>query len=83
MSLISQSFPPKPKWWQKEIPDLTGKVMIVTGGKTEIGKETVKKATGKKALFLELDLASLGSVEKAADDLLTRKRELHVLFNDA
>ena len=31
MSVVSQMFPPKPKWGVDDIPDLTGKVMIVTG----------------------------------------------------
>ncbi|KAJ7599590.1 NAD-P-binding protein [Mycena floridula] len=109
-SLIGQFWPPRAKWFQKDMPDLTGKVMLVTGPKTGIGKETVKALlqhnakvyfaargkedsekvireleaiTGKKAIFLELDLASLSSVRKAADEFLSKERELHVLFNNA
>ena len=28
---LGQTFPPKPEWSIEDIPDLTGKVMIVTG----------------------------------------------------
>lgn len=92
---VDQSRPPKPKFGIDDIPDLTGKVIIVTGGYTGVGYETVKpllvknakvyiaarsksKAdaaiqklkdeTGKEALFLELDLASLKAVKKAAEE---------------
>jgi len=41
-SAINQSFPPKSKFSVNDIPDLTGQVIIVTGGNSGVGKETVK-----------------------------------------
>jgi len=40
--IISQSFPPTPKFTAENVPDLTGQVIIVTGGSVGVGKETVK-----------------------------------------
>ncbi|KAG7097540.1 hypothetical protein E1B28_004879 [Marasmius oreades] len=40
---FSQYYPPPPTWSPKEMPDLTGQVVIVTGGNTGLGKLTVKE----------------------------------------
>ncbi|KAK7682520.1 hypothetical protein QCA50_014320 [Cerrena zonata] len=105
-----QSSPPKSAFSTDQIPDLTGRVAIVTGGNVGVGKETVKallehnarvylgsrskskaeaaikelkEATGKEAIFLELDLASLASVRKAAEEFLSKEKELHQLYLNA
>ena len=122
-SFYNQIFPPKPTWGVYDIPDLSGRVMIVTGGYSGVGKETVKvrlyvlalrcvilaekltgrcsqailaknaqvyiagrsqdkaakaieelKAeTGKKALFLMLDLADLRAVKASVEEFLRYK----------
>jgi len=39
---LRQSFPPKPTFTVNDIPDLSGKVIIVTGANTGVGFETAK-----------------------------------------
>ena len=51
--------------------------------KAEAAISSLKEATGKEAIFLELDLASLKSVKKAAEEFLSKEHELHILFNNA
>ncbi|KAJ3981544.1 NAD(P)-binding protein [Lentinula detonsa] len=42
-TILAQLFPPEPKWSVDSIPDLTGKVAIVTGGNVGLGKATCKQ----------------------------------------
>ncbi len=51
--------------------------------KADAAIASLKEATGKEAIFLELDLSSLASVKKSAQEFLSRERELHILFNNA
>ncbi|KAJ7165872.1 NAD-P-binding protein [Mycena filopes] len=110
MSIYSQFFVPKTKFRTEDIPDLSGQIMIVTGGYSGIGYETtkallahgarvyiagrsqsrgddtmarLKQETGKTDVhFLELDLADLPAVKRAAETYLSSETQLHVLFNN-
>lgn len=42
LSLYREFFPPKPTYSVDDIPDLTGRVYIVTGGNSGVGTEIVK-----------------------------------------
>ncbi|KAH7338361.1 NAD-binding protein [Rhizoctonia solani] len=110
-NMYSQIYPPKSLFTVDQIPDLTGQVIIVTGGNAGIGRETCKallnknakvylaarskskadeaiewlrnETDGKVPIFLELDLADLGSIRKAVEVFKSKEQELHVLFNNA
>ncbi|OJD14910.1 hypothetical protein AJ78_04795 [Emergomyces pasteurianus Ep9510] len=48
-SLWTQAFPPRPLFTERNLPDLQGKVYIVTGSNTGVGKELVQILFSKNA----------------------------------
>ncbi|KAI0319298.1 hypothetical protein OF83DRAFT_1282014 [Amylostereum chailletii] len=95
-SFFSQAYSPKPQWGVDNIPDLSGKVTIVTGRKFGLWKrdrEERRAGTGcyqpveggdrPGGFFLLLDLADLKSVRRSAEELLFKEKKLHILFNNA
>ena len=46
LSLAQQSFPPHPTWGVNDIPDLTGKVIIVTGASTCSTPDATRRPRG-------------------------------------
>jgi len=69
--LVHSLPPPKPTWGVDDIPDLTGKVILVTGGNTGIGKETVKHLLAHNA---KVYLAAR-SAQKATEAITELKNE--------
>ncbi|KAF7367271.1 NAD(P)-binding protein [Mycena sanguinolenta] len=112
ISFCTQTFPPPPSFNPStDIPDLRGKVILITGGYSGIGEATVKEllkhnakvyiagrsldkfeqcvtrlkpeTRGREPTFLQVNLGNLASVQRAAEEFLSKETELHVLFNHA
>ncbi|KAK7946170.1 uncharacterized protein PG986_010491 [Apiospora aurea] len=49
MEQLSQLFPPKPHFTEKDLPDLDGKVYFITGANTGVGKELARMLYSKNA----------------------------------
>lgn len=67
-AIFQQLFPPKAKWAVTDIPDLSGKVALVTGGNTGIGKETCRQLLRKNAKVY-LAARSQGKAQEAIAEL--------------
>ncbi|KZV62183.1 NAD(P)-binding protein [Peniophora sp. CONT] len=67
-SSLSQIFPPRARWSVNDIPDLSGKVALVTGGNAGCGRETVKALLTRNAKVY-LAARSESKAQKAIEEL--------------
>ncbi|KAF9235426.1 hypothetical protein BU15DRAFT_89589 [Melanogaster broomeanus] len=98
-SIITDNlFPGDAKYSVNDIPDMSGKVVLITGGTAGIGKETARVLLTKNAkvwitarditlgethTYSAMDLANLNSIKAAAEEFLSQETQLNVLFNNA
>ncbi|KIM82490.1 hypothetical protein PILCRDRAFT_97420 [Piloderma croceum F 1598] len=94
LSIIQETFPPRPTWSTNNIPDLKAKwcALLSRNAKVYIGARNqtkseeaikcLKELTGKEAIFLKLDPANLRAVKGAAEEFLSKEHELHILYNN-
>ena len=76
-------FPGKPRWTAKDMPDLAGKVVCVTGGNTGIGYETCKallEHNAKVYLAARNEQKAMAAIEKLKT--ATGKDDIHWLKLD-
>ncbi|KAJ3579705.1 hypothetical protein NPX13_g864 [Xylaria arbuscula] len=70
---------------EKDIPDLKDKVILVTGGNSGLGYETIQESAPNACPIsvLTLDLSSFDSIKAAARTFRERETRLDVLVNNA
>ncbi|RYP45874.1 hypothetical protein DL768_007831 [Monosporascus sp. mg162] len=66
-SSLTQAFPPKPRFTEKNLPDLSGKVYIVTGANTGVGKELSRMLYSKNAKIYLLARSAEKTNQAVAD----------------
>ncbi|KAK1702557.1 putative estradiol 17 beta-dehydrogenase [Colletotrichum acutatum] len=67
-SIWTQLRPPEPDFTEKNLPDLAGKVYIITGGNTGIGKELARMLYSKNGTIY-VGARSEEKAERAIDDI--------------
>ncbi|PQE19176.1 short-chain dehydrogenase protein [Rutstroemia sp. NJR-2017a BBW] len=88
---FSQFFPPKPSLTEQNLPDQTGKVFIVTAGRSETKglscieeiKSSSPSSSSGDVKFLLLELDDLSTIKTSAETFLKQESKLDVLFNNA
>ncbi|KAI0123915.1 hypothetical protein BJ170DRAFT_641043 [Xylariales sp. AK1849] len=88
VSQLSQVRPPTPAWTEKDIPDLAGKVYLVTGANTGIGKEVAQILYAKNATVWiaarneQNALAAVTSIKEAFPSSSGKLEYMHLDLGD-
>ncbi|CAK7219633.1 short-chain alcohol dehydrogenase [Sporothrix curviconia] len=69
-SLLAQNFPSAPKFTEKNLPDLAGKVYFITGANTGVGKELARLLYAQNARVY-MACRSESKCQKAIEDIKT------------
>ncbi|KII90965.1 hypothetical protein PLICRDRAFT_39550 [Plicaturopsis crispa FD-325 SS-3] len=79
ISRLSEHLPPKPKFSLEDVPDISGQIVIVTGGSSGIGKVTAKALLEHNATVY-ITARSTEQGESALRDLKTETGKASVHF---
>ncbi|KAJ6619829.1 hypothetical protein B0H10DRAFT_1792593 [Mycena sp. CBHHK59/15] len=82
LDILSHSFPPKTKFTADDVPDLTGKVCVVTGGNSGVGKETVRVLLNHNAKVYMASRNQAKAEEAIKELKKTTGRDAHFLKLD-
>ncbi|KAI0322377.1 NAD-P-binding protein [Amylostereum chailletii] len=79
IGFISEMWPPRPQWTADQVPDLSGQVMIVTGGSAGLGKETCRILLTRNAKVY-LAARSQAKAQAVIDELKAKTGKTDVYF---
>lgn len=71
---LSEFFPPKPTFTEKDLPSLAGKAYLITGGAAGIGKELARMLYSANATVY-IAGRSLANIEKATKEIIENPSE--------
>ncbi|KAK9339546.1 hypothetical protein V1521DRAFT_427139 [Lipomyces starkeyi] len=93
-SMFSEMFPPSATFTEKDVPDVAGKVFLVTGGSSGVGLElcrilyhrggrVIVAGRSEQAYNDALDLNDLTTIKPAAQELLAKVNRLDIAWYNA